>query len=226
MEILSFIEYPELLTILQNANQKLLQSESMREAFEEYQIPFDQLLLIPVCFADLEVSARTEKGIIYLNFNLLEDYDLEDLENCTDAIDHYLSHEYQHWLQQTTGDGPTQGSGEDDYLDNPYEQEGFQHQTEYLTETRSSEEAEEYIDQVLDHHQVEDQEEREEKKNLLLSEAGLKEDLMKQFDQAIKEHVKIKFIRDNLYKLSTKEKLERQKKLQELLNRIQESSNE
>jgi hypothetical protein len=128
--------------------------------FQEYEVDLDEIDLIPICFSELEVSARTEHGIIYLNYSLLSDGDFEN-------DDHYLAHEIDHFLQQTTGSQPTQGSTDDSYLDNEFEQEGFQTQTKYLSETKGDEAAEQYVDKVLDHHEVEGKERKEKRKELL-----------------------------------------------------------
>lgn len=130
----------------------------VQEMFRDHGVDLDEIDLIPMCFAKLPVSARTEHGIIYFNIKLLEDG--------FDNDDHYMVHEITHFLQQTTGDKPTKGSDADNYLDNPAEVEGFQNQTEYLADTRSKEEAEKYVDQVLDHHEM-DGKEREDKEEEL-----------------------------------------------------------
>lgn len=129
---------------------------------DDYGLDLDEIDLVPMCFADLDVSARTDHGIIYFNRTLLD----ED-------IDHYMTHELVHAAQQTTGTRPTKGADEGDYLDNKEEIEGFQNQTEYLADTRSEEEAEEYIEQVLDHHDVHDDGERERRKEKLLQVARI-----------------------------------------------------
>jgi hypothetical protein len=95
----------------------------------------------------MDVSARTDHGIMYFSTKLLEDGDF-------DKDDHYFVHEMTHFLQQTTGDKPTPGSDDGEYLDNPAEKEGFQNQTEYLADTRGDLEAEKYVNQVLEHHDV------------------------------------------------------------------------
>lgn len=150
----------KLLKIISKVVQKLKTSQTMIDKFKEYDVSIDEIELIPICFADLDVSARTEHGIIYLNYSLLSDGDFE-------GDDHYLAHEIDHYLQQTTGNGPTQGSTDDTYLDNEFEQEGFQTQTKYLSETKGDDAAEEYMDKVLDHHEVEGKERKEKRKELL-----------------------------------------------------------
>jgi hypothetical protein len=164
LEQLKSVPNSKLSKVIDEARERLKQDEVVQEMFDKFDVDLDELDYIPICFADLPVSARTEHGIIYLNYKLLEKGDFKD-------SDHYLVHEMTHYLQQTTGDGPTQGSNVDDYLDNPYEQEGFQNQTKYISETKGDKEAEKYTDKVLDHHDVPD-EEREERKDDLLQLAS------------------------------------------------------
>lgn len=139
--------------------QRVKKSDAVKKVFEKYKLDIDEIDLAPVCFADLDVSARTDHAIIYLNWQLLDG----DPNN----IDHYLAHEFTHFCQQTTGNSPTKGSTDDTYLDNPAEQEGFSAQTEYLSETRDPEIAEEYIENVLDHHDIDGKERSEKRKKLL-----------------------------------------------------------
>jgi hypothetical protein len=137
-------------------------------------------------FADIDVSARTEKGIISFNKKLLKH---------PEAIPSYMSHEYRHVLDQCLSDGPTQGSADDDYLDNPAEIDGFNTQTKFLSETEGDEAAENYIDKVLDFHEVPDKERKSHKEELLQLASQLnleykpirktKDELLEEYDHAI-----------------------------------------
>lgn len=123
---------------------------------QEYDFSPDDLDLIPMYFADLPVSARTQNGIISFNYNLFDS-----------DFGGYMIHELTHYMQQTSGTKPTHGANVEDYLDNKEEQEGFQNQTEYLAETKGKPVAVQYITQVLDHHKV-PSEERTKRYNQLL----------------------------------------------------------
>lgn len=161
MKEIKKIPKSKLLDIINKLKDKIRDNEIVTDMFEEYGVDIDELDLIPIAFSDIEVSARTDHGIIYLNYKLLEDGDL-------DKDDHYFVHEITHFLQQTTGTKPTQGASDGDYLENEFEQEGFQNQTQYLSQTRGDEAAKKYIDKVLDHHEVEDPKERIKKRKDLL----------------------------------------------------------
>ena len=154
--------------------------KTVKRMFEEYGADIDDLKYIPVCFKDLDVSARTERGIVYLNKDILE----EPFEN-----DHYLVHEILHVLQQCWGDKATRSSDVGSYLDNEYEKEAFQKQTEYIAKTKGEDEAEDYVENLLDYHEV-DEEEKGEKKDELLSTASFKIFKIASIDYPIKMNQK------------------------------------
>jgi hypothetical protein len=149
---------------LRNINkmkEKLKKDGVMQEVFLEYEVDIDELDDIAVMFKDLDVSAKCDHGIVYLNYKLLLDGDFEDNYG-------YAIHEITHWLQQTTGDKPTKSSDDGEYLDNEFEQEGFANQIKYIAENEGEDEAEDYVDRLLDHHDVEDEDKREELEEVLL----------------------------------------------------------
>jgi hypothetical protein len=153
------------LDLLNNIKNKLKNNHVIKNLFKDFDIDISELDLYPVAFSDdLDVSARTDHGIIYINSKFIDD---------PAQIDHYLAHELTHTLQQCSGTHPTQGADDGFYLDNKYEQEGFQTQTEYMSDTRGDQVAEKYIDKVLDHHHVDNKKEREKRKNELLNLASL-----------------------------------------------------
>jgi len=142
---------------------KIKSNQVVIDMCEDYGLDTSIIDLIPVGIAKLDVSAKTDHGVIYINE--------EKFKNGTlDSEDHYLVHELTHVFQQLFGDEPTQGAEDGDYLLNPFEQEGFQNQTAYIADTEGEDVAEDYIDKVLDHHDVNDNKERQYKKNLLLGD--------------------------------------------------------
>ncbi len=150
----------ELLPLIDEVRERIKKTDVVKDMCREHGVETDYIDLIPMAFADLDVSARTDKGCIYFNYRLLDDDDfLND--------DHYMAHEIVHHFQQCHGDGPTTGGDGEDYLDNEYEIEGFQAQTEYLAETRDNNAAEKYVDQVLDHHDVNGKDRKKRKDELL-----------------------------------------------------------
>jgi hypothetical protein len=128
------------------------------EAFREYDVPLSKLDGVEIEFDDLDVSAKTKDCRIYLNRKLLEKLDETDVTS-------YLVHEIQHFLQQSTGD--TKGSQAKDYLDKETEMDAFQKQVEFKRENKGDEKASEYIEDLLDYHEIDGKERKEKKKELL-----------------------------------------------------------
>lgn len=127
------------------------------EKFEEYGIPLSYLDDVSVEFADLDVSAKTKDEKIYINKKLIE--------KGQDPT-HYLVHELVHFLQQHT-DKADPHKHEKEYLDRETEMEAFQSQVDYKKREESPEKAEDYVDGLLDYHDV-DGKEREDKKEELM----------------------------------------------------------
>jgi hypothetical protein len=151
--------HKQLLPLLQRVKDKIKKSDTVKDMCKEYGQDVDIVDLVPMAFADLDVSARTDKGVIYFNYSLLD---------TPEEIDSYASHELTHFFQQAFGDGPTSGSTDsEDYLDNEFEQDGFQAQTKYLSETRDDQTAIDYVEKVLDHHDVAPKDRKKRKDELL-----------------------------------------------------------
>jgi hypothetical protein len=150
-----------LLKIIQRAKNYLKTNDVWKSACKEYNVDPDTIDLIPVKFGDLEVSARTAKGIITLSWKLLCDGDF--FKNYS-----YLVHESVHVLRQCFDSKPSIGAEEGDYLSNPDEQEAFKFQVQFLDDQYGEDQAEDYVDNLLDHHDVKDEDEREEKKDVLM----------------------------------------------------------
>lgn len=149
-----------LLKIINKAKKKLKEDETMQSICKEYDVEIDEIDYIPTYFKKLDVSAKTDHGIVWLNYKLLLDgFDIKDWS--------YLVHEYSHYFQQTTGTKPTKSSNDGNYLDNPYEEKAFQNQVEYISDHFGDNEAEEYVDHLLEHHEVDNKEIDDKKETLM-----------------------------------------------------------
>jgi MoxR-like ATPase len=149
-----------LLRLINKAKKYLKEDDVMQSVFKEYNIDINEIDFIPTYFKHLDVAAKTDHAIVWLNYALLDNFlDKKKLS--------YLIHEYTHWLQQTTGNKPTKSSNVGDYLQNPFEQEGFQNQIEFICKEYGEQEAENYVDHLLDHHEIYQNTERNEKKEIL-----------------------------------------------------------
>lgn len=150
-----------LLRLIKKMKKKLKQDEVMINIFKEYNLDIEELDFIPMKFGTLDVSAKTDHGVIIFNYKLLCDGDF-------DKDYSYAIHEVTHWAQQTTGTKPTQNSDDGSYLQNPFEQEGFANQVEYIANHDGKEEAENYVEDLLEHHDVEDKKEKDELEAIFL----------------------------------------------------------
>lgn len=129
--------------------------------FKEYDVPIDEIDKVQITFCRLEVSAKTKNKKIYLNEAMLQPN--SKVKDPT----HYLVHELVHYLQQSTGKNITKHKAEDSYLDKPTEQEAFQSQIDYMEREESPQEAERYVEDLLDHHDVHGPDRKEKKEELL-----------------------------------------------------------
>ena len=139
--------------------EKVKTDPEVKEKFEEYDVPISKLDDVPVEFAELDVSAKTKDEKIYINKKLVEQ---------GQDPTHYLVHEMVHFLQQYT-DNVDHNKGEKEYLDRETEMEAFQSQVDYKKREESPAHAEDYVDGLLDYHDI-DGEEREEKKDELMTD--------------------------------------------------------
>lgn len=156
------LPYKALNRMIKKLREYLKQDGVVQAMFKEYGVDIEEIDYIPMMFGNIDVSAKTDHGVIIYNYKLLTDGDFfKDFS--------YGVHEMTHWLQQTTGEKATKSSDDEDYLDNPYEQEGFQNQIEYIAKQFGEEEAENYVDDLLDHHEVENKKEFDDKKETLMS---------------------------------------------------------
>lgn len=155
------LPYKSLNRMIKKMREFLKKDETTQKMFKDYEVDLEEIDYIPIRFGKLDVSAKTDHGVIILNWKLLTDGDFfKDFS--------YGVHEITHWLQQTTGTKPTQSSDDGNYLDNPFEEEGFQNQVSYIDHHFGEEEAEKYVDNLLDHHDVED-DKKEDKKEVLMA---------------------------------------------------------
>ena len=155
------LPYATLNRILNKMRASLKQDGVMQEAFKEYGVDIEELDYYPMKFGNLDVSAKTDHGLIIFNYKLLTDGDFEKNYG-------YAIHEITHVLQQTTGTKPTQGADDGEYLHNPVEQEGFANQIEYIANNEGEEKAEDYVDDLLEYHDVKNEKEYDKLEAILL----------------------------------------------------------
>jgi len=163
MRSIKKIPYKTLNGMLNKMRKFLKNDEVMQKVFKEYDVDIEEIDYIPMCFGDVDVSAKTDHAIIIFNYKLLEDGDFfKDFS--------YGIHEITHFLQQTTGKKATQSSDDGNYLENLYEQEGFANQVEYIANQFGEDEAETYVDDLLEHHEITDKKKKDELEAALLEQ--------------------------------------------------------
>lgn len=160
------LPHKKLKPALEKIKNRVFKHKVVKDMLKKYDIDESELDLVPICFARLPVSARTDHGVIYVNIDLAQDGNISE-------DDHYIAHELTHYCQQTTGNKPTPSAEPGKYLDSPVEQEGFRNQSKYIADTKGEEAAEDYIDDVLDYHERtnKDKKKREDRKDCLLAVA-------------------------------------------------------
>jgi hypothetical protein len=134
-----------LMRLINKAKKSIKNDETWVKVCKEYDETPDIIDLIPMKFGTLDVSASTNHGIVILNYKLLCDGDFEKDYS-------YIIHESVHYLQQTCTDKPTKSADDGDYLHNKFEQEGFANQVDYIANHEGEDKAEDYVDDLLDHH--------------------------------------------------------------------------
>lgn len=131
------------------------------EKFKEYGVPISDIDNIHIEFCDLDVSAKTKNMQIYINKKMLDNSKVKDPT-------HYLIHELVHYLQQKTGkNSSSKDQVANDYLDKPSEEEAFHAQLDYKKREESPEEAIEYVEDLLDYHDIDGKEKEKKKEELL-----------------------------------------------------------
>jgi len=137
-------------------------SEVVGAMFDRYDVPISRLSEVPIKFGTIPVSAKTKNEIIIINDQFLEDGSFaKEL--------HYVVHELCHWLQQHCDDPHDlfERNGEK-YLDMLTEIEAFCFQVRFMKEFYGKDEAEEYVDDLLDFHEIKGKERETKRKVLLL----------------------------------------------------------
>ena len=131
----------------------------LKKKFKEYGVDINDIDNVHIEFCPLEVSAKTKHMRIYLNDKMLDKMEFKEI--CSYAI-----HELIHYLQQKTHNVHKNDMNKD-YLDLETEEEAFKTQIDFKKRNEGKEEAEEYTNDLLDHHDYKGQKRKEKKKELI-----------------------------------------------------------
>ena len=163
LSVVKKMPYKTLNRMIKKMREYLKNNQVVIDMFKEYDVDIDEIDYIPMCFGNLDVSAKTDRGVIIFNYKLLCDGDFfKDFS--------YGTHEIVHYLQQTTGTKPTRSSDDGNYLENPYEQEAFSKQVKYIDDQFGEDEAQQYVDDLIEHHDVKGKKKKDELENALMKE--------------------------------------------------------
>jgi len=117
---------------------------------------------VPIRFEKLDVTAKTVNGNIILNPKLMN--------KSFEIMMRYIIHELVHAIQHMDDYDKKDNDKKKKYLNREDEIEAFQYQLKYDKENRGDEEAEKYVDHLLDFHKIpEDQ--KEDKKEEIMEKA-------------------------------------------------------
>lgn len=131
----------------------------VKKMFEKYARDMNEIDKVSIQFVrDLDVSAKTVNGKIYLNAEMLE-------EDWKDYF-HYVIHELDHYCQHKSNKC-VENSNEGDYLDNPAEIEAFREQLKYREKTENKSTIDQYLKDLFDKHDVPKSERPDKKRELL-----------------------------------------------------------
>lgn len=140
---------------------KLLKEDDIcLQICSEFGHEIDILDGIPIQFdPDIDVSAKTINAKIYLSENLLS----ESFKVIMRYVVHELVHAFQHMNKKDKEDKHEKK----DYLDRPDEVEAFQAQIKYDAKNRGKDAAEDYVDELIEYHEIPNTKKEEKKEELL-----------------------------------------------------------
>lgn len=145
--------------ILADIKRELKDNEIVHEICKEHGFDIDIIDGITLEFVDdLEASAKTVDSRIQLSSDLLQ----EEFE----IMMRYAIHELVHSLQHMRSEG-IDPYATDEYLDREDELEAFQFQIAYDSEERGEEEALEYVEELIEYHEIPEEEKEDKKEELL-----------------------------------------------------------
>jgi hypothetical protein len=136
----------EQMRVLSDIRTSLMNDEIAKSICEENDMGGWFLKSVPISFDKIKVAAKTINGKIILNPKLIK--------KPFKIIMRYVIHELVHAIQHVEDFGKNQDDKDDDYLDRNDEIEAFQRQIEYDSKTRGPDEAEKYVDNLLEYHDI------------------------------------------------------------------------
>lgn len=154
------MDLEENLDYLVRIRKNLINNSVIKDICNEFGFDNEVILGVPISFSnDIDVAAKTKNGNMVLNSSLIED----DF----DILMRYVVHEFVHVLQHVKNKSKKDLYEGEDYLDRPDEIEAFQFQIEYDEDNRGEDEVVEYVEELVDFHEVPKKEQVSKVKELL-----------------------------------------------------------
>lgn len=147
--------------LLSEVRSTLINDKIAKDICKENKIEKDFLLGVPISFDELDVSAKTIDGCIFLNEKLMEKE--------FDILMRYVIHELVHAIQHSDKNAKNKEDDSKDYLDKQSEIDAFIEQVKFDKENRGEDAAEEYVEELLDHHNLKGRKRDKKKEELLES---------------------------------------------------------
>lgn len=146
--------------LLGKIRETLIKDKVAKKICKEHSVSPDFLSGVIIKFDKIKPSAKTVDSEIFLNQSLRE--------KSFEIIMRYVIHELTHAIQHAKNYNKNSLSNKsEDYLDRDTEIEAFQNQIEYDSENRGEKEAVEYVEELLDYHEIDGKKRESKKKELL-----------------------------------------------------------
>ena len=146
--------------IISKIKEEIKKDPITKELLRQYSKDESFIDAIPLDFSeDIDVSAKTINARILLNKNLLKEP--------FDIILRYAIHELVHSLQHVNLNDDFNKYEEYEYLDRPDELEAFQVQIEFDKERRGEDAVVEYVEDLLDYHDIPENEYNDKRNELM-----------------------------------------------------------
>jgi hypothetical protein len=155
-------ELQDSIELISKLKSELKENDIALEICKEYGHDIDIIDGLAIEFADSEevdASAKTINARIFLNKKLMDG----PFEN----VMRYALHEFVHSLQHMERSGTEDPYVDCEYLERPDEVEAFQFQIKYEDDVRGEDRAHEYIDDLLDYHEIPSGKKEDKKEELL-----------------------------------------------------------
>lgn len=137
-----------------------LENSSMaKDICSENNMPISFLSGVPISFDDMKESARTVNSSIFLNRKLTK--------KPMDIIKRYLIHEITHAIQHVAEPGASKEVKNKEYLDKDTEVEAFKNQISFQKKNEGTGRTNEYLEGLLDFHDLKGVKRKHKKKELL-----------------------------------------------------------